>query len=235
MKQNLFKFFIVLSNIATIGVFIFSLIVMTTDAQGIFIFIFTIPVMIGLGLFSVFISKKFISSNKYFLQFSKFVIIGLLLFSVSGLVPVLNRIPFATVDFLIRGFTYTVGKTPRQYFKDRNDLQKLIQTELLASSGIKLDFSKINTAHNWTRLCIFTPYTSDLIADQLAGENFKLSQYSDIASSDSIHVVALFDKNSLTNYLNVNRSIIDFELKNSVCVSRADAILYKQDGKFKFR
>lgn len=231
----MFKALVVLSNVAIICVFIFSLIIMTTDGQGVFVFIITLPIIIGLSAFSIYISGKLNDPRKYFLRFSKVVIIGLCLFSISGLIPVVNKVPIASIEFLIQGFTLVTGKTPRQYFKDRNDLEKLIQTNLSISGGTKLDFSKIDTAYNWNRLCIFTPYTADSVADQLVGANLNLSMYSDIASSDGIHVVAIFDKNSLVNYINLKRSVIDFDFKDSVCVSRADAILYKQENaKFKF-
>lgn len=233
-EKILLKFLVVLSNIAIICIFIFSLIIVSTDAQGVFVFIITLPIITGLSVFSIFMSKQVDDSRRRLLRFSKIVIIGLCVFSVSSLVPVLNRIPSAGVDFLIYSFARITGKTPRQYFKDRNNLEKLIQTELSHSGGNKLDISKINTAYNWIRLCIFTPYTSDSVADQLAGTSFKLSQYSDIASSDGIHVIALFDKNSLVNYTNLKRSVIDFDFTDSVCVPRADAILHRQaHGKFK--
>lgn len=234
LKQKLFKSFVVLLNIAIIGIYIFSLIVMTSDAQGIFIFFVAIPVIVVLGAIAVLLSRKISISRNYFLKFSQFVLFGLFLFSISGLIPILDIIPKTSVDFLISSFTEVTGKTPRQYFSDRNNLEKLIQAELNTSSGTQINFSKINTAHSWNRLCIFTPYTSDLVADQLVGQSFSLSTYSEISSSDSIHVIALFDDKSLVKYLNMKRSVIDFDLKDSVCVPRTNAILYKQNGKFKF-
>lgn len=231
MNQQKSKIAVLILNALVFFIFVFSLLITTTDPQGVFIFIFTLPILALLILISVHLSKKLIHHSRFFLNLSKASGFLILLFFVLSFIPVLNAVP----DFLISStaeiFTSVVGKTPRQYFRDRNDLQKLIQNEL-TKSPLVLDFSKISTARSWSKICVFIPYTSDSVADGLSGFNFKLSQYSDIANSDSINVIALFDEKSLVNYVNMKRSELDFDFQNSICRDKSKAQFYKHGHVF---
>lgn len=233
-KQSLFKTIVVVSLLSILFVFIFSLLIVTTDAQGVFIFIVTTPVMVILGLISIFVSLKVKEGSPSYFQFTKFLITSLLVFLFSIFIPIVNQFPEKVIDGVAAGFSIVTGKTPRQFFRDRNNLEKLIQAELQKTNGQKVDFSKINTAYNWNRLCVFIPYTSDEVADQRVGNKTELSRYSNIASSDSINVIALFDDTSLVNYANMSRSLIDFELQEAICVPRASAIVFRKKEKFEF-
>ena len=225
------KAIVIILNMFLFCIFIFSLLIITTDPQGVFIFIFTLPILFILSLLSFYFSKKLIPKTRFFLNLSKSSVSFIILFFILNFIPVLNTIPDFLVSTIAETFKLVTGKTPRHYFRDRNDLQKLILDELTKDNSL-LDFSKISTARSWSKICVFIPYTSDSVADQLAGLNFKLSQYSEIANSDSINVIALFDGNSLVNYANLKRSIIDFDFKDSICIEKSKAQFFKHNTAF---
>lgn len=228
MPTQKLKATVLILNVIIIFIFVFSLLITTTDPQGAFIFIFTLPILILLSLFSLYFSKKIASDTRFFLNLTKSSAGFIILFFVLGFIPVLNKIPDLMISTIAESFTLVTGKTPRQYFRDRNDLQKLIEAQL-ALDPLLLDFSKIHTSRSWSKICVFIPYTADAVADQLSGFNFKLSQYSDIANSDSINVIALSDEKSLANYINLKRSIIDFDFKDSICIEKNKAQFHKKN------
>lgn len=205
---------------------------MTSDAQGVFVFIVTLPVIVLLSTLGISVSKKIDNNPNNYLKLSKSTIAGISLFIILSFIPFLNAVPIAVMEGIVSSFEFVTGKTPRQYFSDRNNLSKLIKDELQKTSGLRVDFSKIETAYNWNRLCLFTPYTSDLVAENLTGSAFKLSTYSDIGSSDSIHFIGLFDEKSFVNYVNLKRSEMDFSLSESVCIPRGDASFKRHLKKF---
>lgn len=219
---------VILANLASFGLFAASLLIMTTDAQGVFVFILSLPLIVILGALALGLSRKLKSEAPLFLRGTQIHFGALVLFCVMSFIPGVNAVPRAGMDALLWGFSQATGKSPRQYFRDRNDLQKLILDQIQATGGGTIDFSPIRTANNWDRLCVFPPYTSDEVASAAVGAPFDLSTYAEIASSDSIHVLALFKGKSLVNYAKVSRSRIDFEVAEAVCVERSRALMTKR-------
>jgi hypothetical protein len=226
------KFIVLILNVLSVLLFIFSLLVMTTDAQGIFIFFFTLP-LIFLGQAVCFFLSSRLKKDAYFPRRITWVTtFSLLAFCVFAAIPVLNTIPVQTTNILISAFKKITGKTPRQYFHDRNDLLKLIQSEIEASKNQEdILLSNLKTNREWSTFCVFTPYTSDQAAGNALGVPFSLSLYSDIGSSDSKHMIGLFHQGSLVLYANVSRSSLDFQQTESICVPKEEAILIRLSEK----
>lgn len=224
-----------LLNAVVLFLYLFSIIAAMSDAQGAILFAFTFPVIVFLTWLNLFIVRKFLNRSKKFkiltwINSGFFVAVFL-----CGFVPFLNVIPQMTMMGIKQAFTAMTGKEPYRYFREKNDLHLLIMNELKQGQDLKINFSNVKPRYDWNRICIFTPYTDEKAADLLVGAETHLDMYSDLKSSDSLHVIAVFQDKSMSNYTKMPRSEMDFDLKFSECFDRNNAVFVRPDSKSLFK
>ena len=219
MKTNL-KFLLFLSLIlATILIFIFSCVVTLSDGQGALIFIFSIPLMALFLIVSWFLAKQLDQVKSFNLKKITLVISVLIAsFFISAPLPVVNKIPSGFMFIVGELFTFTTGKTPYTYFKDRKSFTNLLTQELsLAKNDIELHNLSVTFA--WDKLCIFGPYTNNQMAKELLKLDWNIEDRSKIHESDSINALVFLFEGKVNNVIDLNRSLADFENVDT-CIDR---------------
>ncbi len=124
MKNKLICGLSILFMLIALGAFLFSCVVIPTDAQGIFIFIFTLPIiLVALALAYLTTRNSLLTSAQaiWLKRVNKIVSIFILMFFVSAPIPVLNFYPAAIVLSTSKVFELMVGMPARDWFKQRNN------------------------------------------------------------------------------------------------------------------
>jgi hypothetical protein len=184
--------------ILNLGLFILGLFVASTDAQGSFVFILFVPLMLLFSFIALLRAKN--RGHKLLIQMSLgsfFIVIG---FVFTSAVPFLNFIPKAMVSGVSAGFESLTGETPYAWTRKRNDVVNLIQEEIKDQGGKRMDLSRLPLALKWERVCVLETTLDDELAKKLVRLDFKFSEF----VSPKSHVFALVfvrDKNQTISYV----------------------------------
>jgi hypothetical protein len=201
---------------------LFSMVATMSDAQGILVIIFTGPIVLGITALNLWLLRKNerVPGRSFLKGFSVGLPTLFVALMLLGFVPGLNRITWASFELVNKGFVAYFGKDPKTYFRERNDLGLAIRKELQKSQGLTLDFSLIKLRYEWDRVCIFTPYTDEKEADAIMGFPTHLDMYSELKSSDSIHLIVFYEGKAMTAYTKLGRDTADFQLQRSACFEK---------------
>ncbi len=124
MKNKLLCSLGILLVLIGLGAFLFSCIVIPTDAQGIFIFFFTLPIiLVSLTLAYLTSRNNALSVRQSFWlkRGTQAVSVFILFFFISAPVPILNFYPAAIVLSTSKVFEIVVGMPAKAWFKQRNN------------------------------------------------------------------------------------------------------------------
>lgn len=212
--------------LAEVGLFLFSCLVLPTDAQGVFIFIFTLPIMFLLWAAVALLcghrgertpARRILRINHAFMIF-----VGL--FFVSAPIPGLQLIPMKTVEWSSTVFQQLAGTNFKTWYRSHFSNEYRLEQELVKSGGQASNL-RDTFKFDWDEVCVFTPYTSDDEASTVLGSPLKLSAKSTIANDDSFNAVVLFKNKSPVEVFHLSRARFEFSEKSSRCYGRAEAII----------
>ena len=212
----------VLSLLAFI-VFLGSCVITLSDGQGALVFAFSIPIMVALLIFAIFISRKLKASEKSYFQivYVPKTVLGLLLIFFSfSFVPVLRRVPETFLGWVGTSFVGITGKTPKAFFRDRASFSNKLSQALLSEKMVS--FSKLDVTFAWDKVCVFGPYTNNDKAKQVLNFDFSIEERSQIHHSDSINALVFLFQGRVNQVVDLERSIADFK-DLDICVSREKA------------
>ncbi len=204
-----------------------SCVIMTTDAQGAFVFILSIPLILLDLAATYYLAKKLGPTSGHgkslWRAFQAHAIFGAF-FMISLFVPVLQVFPLVVVGITSKAFEFVVGKTPYQWAKDRNDAGAMVQRELEKSKGQRLDLRKLPTPYDWNTACFLPPYTDQKQGSKIMGFDWPEIYYHRISTSDGITLLVLHQDKSVSYYIELKRPAADFAKIEPKCFPREKAV-----------
>lgn len=214
--------------VITLAAFLFSCMIIPTDAQGAFIFIFTLPVMVLSSIIGYFVAKKNNLDVLKVLNSAAIILVGL--FFVSAFVPGLHFFSDGIINGSTKAFTAFMGETPKKYFSRRNNMYQLIQDELDKTQRQKIDFTKIDSRYDWNRLCFFDNNSKQAAVDSSVGQSFDLKMYNPYKDDPTHRQVLIFIENKSTSYYTWYKpSELDFTKYIGQCIERSKAVFNREN------
>lgn len=211
----------ILLLLALPALLIFSIFATVTDAQGMFVFFFTLPVMV----FALVGCYLLTDSGSRLRLVTKIIALLIASFFVCAPIPKVNKIyPGILFAATTKIFTSITGKTPYAWSKERQNLEILLDKFLAGEPGPEIDFARFQPPRSWDTLCTFPPYTDNNAAKKLHRQEWDIELYAPgIATSDSISVVALLDGKGSSYIQAYPRGKLDFAGLGARCFPKAKA------------
>lgn len=203
-----------LSSLLALTLFLFSCIVTLSDGQGVFVFIFSLPIIGILLSLSWFLSARWTSSfpgRSVFIFLPRGIFGGILVFFVLMMVPGLNLIPSGFLSFVGKSFESVTGKSPYVYFRERKSFPVLLENKLNQEPIQTLNLSDLDVTYAWDEICIFGPYTNNEKAKSVLKLEWNIEDFSDIASSDSVNALVFLYQGKVNKVVDLKRSLVDFD------------------------
>lgn len=225
MNRYLLFFFFALGIVVTGCSFIFSCVVTLSDAQGAFVFIFTIPIMVAALAISYVSGRKLAKLQHTFRSIYKipvFISLAFILFFLCSFISVLRPLPDTVLKFVGVTFESVTGMSPYLYFKTKKSFTYLLSEKLKETDQSKISFSEMDVSFAWDRVCIFGPYTNKDKARLVLNLDFDIEKRSGIHVLDSVNALVFLFEGKVNQVVDLERSIVDFS-EVDMCYDRNNA------------
>lgn len=188
-------------------VFIASCIITQSDAQGVLVFIFSIPILALCLVVANTIHGKMKRLRGYPLaidQWPKWFSFFLVGFFVLSFIPGVQLLPQAFLLGVGQSFSLVMGKTPYEYFKERASFPRKLEVALSKETQVYLH--ELDVTFAWDQVCIFGPYTNNAKAREVMKMDWNIEERSEIAYSDSINALVFNYQNKVNHVVDLKRS-----------------------------
>jgi hypothetical protein len=185
-----------------------------SDAQGAVVFFVFYPAILAVWLLVLRQERRRGKASPLTLGALAFLV----LFLVTAFTPG-PSLPGLCIRVVAEGFEALTGETPYARTRRQGDVRG--QLEKLVQSGRRpIEFSALETALSWERVCIFSPYTTDDHAREILGFDWQLSLYSQIGSSDRVTTLVFADQKRVAYVVDYSREEYDFAKLGGQCLAR---------------
>jgi hypothetical protein len=125
---------------------------------------------------------------------------------------------------MIRGvslaFEAWTGENPYVWTRRRNDVSLMIDNLVKEARGKEINFSKIDAANDWDRVCFIDSQTEDAVVSSIVGsEKFKLSVFN-WTSKEKVTVVIFMDGKDSAYVVFYPLKKHDFTALNGSCLKK---------------